>query len=290
MLSPVASAAPANKIGKHRRPAWTAADPQEIIVHANYGEMIGTYKVSGKEAAALQDRYAKAKREFDQGAAAEIVAALINPKMVDRLIDELIRVNKPPIIVVPHPEYDPDEPTDPTKKITNALPFALGGYLARELGCDFDNEIIEVARPGRTTLTKFPRFLWQPRFEGSVHHDRAYIIADDVCTFGGTFAALRGHIVSNGGTVLSVTALSKGNGRCVPFPIAPATRDVLLSTYGPEFSTLWKEEIGHDEHSLTEGEGAFLAHWGQSTAAGRDQKSRLQSLRDRLAEAAGKAS
>lgn len=279
--------APVSKMGKHVRVPWAKGDASEIIVHSPWSELKGTYKVSGKDAEALQERYRKAKSEFDEVAAADIVSWLINPTMVERLVDAVLAADKPVRIVVPHPEFASDEPIDPTKRITNALPFAIAAHLAADLGCEVDKEINEVARPGRTTLNRFERFLWQPRFEGAVSPDHAYILADDVCTLGGTFAALRSHIVANGGTVIAVTALSLENGKCVPFAIADNTRNVLLDKYGREFSTLWKEEIGHDEQSLTEGEGAFLVNWTSKKAPGRDPQSRLQSLRDRLAEAAG---
>lgn len=281
----LAVAAQARKIGKHVRVPWREADSPEIIVHSNWSELKGSYKVTGKDAEFLKGRYHKAKREFDQEAAAEIVAWLASAAMVDRIVDAVMGANKPVKIVVPHPEFDPDEQADATRGITNALPFAFAAFLAAELGCEIDTDIIEVARPGRTSLNRFERFLWQPRFEGAVSSEHAYIIADDVCTLGGTFAALRSYIVAHGGTVIAVTALSLANGKCVPFAIAENTRNVLLSLYGTEFSTLWKEEIGHDEQSLTEGEGHFLVEWGEKELSG-DPASNLQSLRDRLAKAA----
>ncbi|SFZ86669.1 hypothetical protein SAMN02983003_3863 [Devosia enhydra] len=275
------------KAGKHFRLPWVKADPREVLVHCSWQELKGTYKVSERDAPVKQARYEAAKRRFDHAAAAEIVGELISDAIIDRVIDALITTNMPPLIVVPHPEYDPDEPKSSPLPITNALPFAIAGRLAAELDCEIDKEIIEVARPGRTALNRFQRFLWQPRFQGAVRSDRAYILADDTCTLGGTFAALRHHIVEQGGTVIAVTALSLGNGDCVPFPIADRTKGVLLSKYGPELSTLWREEIGHDEQSLTEGEGAFLVDWAEKEHPGRDQSALLQRLRDRLAQAAG---
>lgn len=274
------------KAGKHHREPWDSGCPAEILVHCRWQQLRGDYKVSAKQAEVNRQRYKRAKSHFDLQAAADIVDELISPATVDRIIDQLIKTNLPPLIVVPHPEYDPDEGGH-EGQITNALPFAIANYLAAELDCETDAEIIEVARPGRTKLRIFERFLWQPRFEGSVRLDRAYILVDDTCTLGGTFAALRSHIVGNGGTVIALTALSRGDGTHARFPIASRTRDVLLSIYGPEFSTLWTEEIGHDEKSLTEGEGSFLEGWGKEKGS-RDPATLLRALRDRLAETAGK--
>lgn len=274
------------KLGKHQRHPWTDKDPEHIIVHCRWDQLKGTFRASKREMARGTAIYERAKRQFDQEAAADLVKSLINPSVIDRLIDAVLAANLPPLIIIPHPEYDPHEPPDDPLKITNALPFAMAAYIAAELGCDIDSEIIEVARPGRTKLTRFPRFLWQPRFEGAVCRDRAYILADDNCSLGGTFAMLRSHIVANGGTVIGVTALSNTNGADCRFPIAKSTFSVLLSAYGTGIANLWKEEIGHDIQSLTEGEALFLADWGE---AGGHPDSLLRRLRDRVAKARSQA-
>lgn len=217
-------------------------------------------------------------------AAIDLVEKLLNPKAVDAVVDAVIAANKPALIVVPHPEYDPHEPSGDPLKITNALPFAMAARLAAELDCEIDEEIVEVARPGRTKLTKFPRFIWQPRFEGAVRRDRSYILVDDNCTLGGTFAMLRNHVVANGGTVAAVTALSNSDGVDCPFPVAPETLDVLMSLYTSDVSTFWNEEIGHEISSLTQGEGHFLWSWGKERGTGHPL---LQQLRDRVAKAKG---
>src|SRR5690606_25083940 len=94
------------------------------------------------------------------------------------------------------------------------------------------------------------------------------IIADDNCTLGGTIAALRSHIVRNGGTVVGVTTLSTTQGANFRLPVAPDTLDMLLSTFSGEISGLWKEEIGHEIQCLTEPEGLFLAGWGRDPVHG----------------------
>lgn len=277
-------------MGQHKREPWTAG-PENVFVHCRWDQLKGTYKASAKEAARGTEKYERAKLHFDEQAAAELVDSAIRPAAVDAIIDALLIVNKPAVIVVPHPEFNALDPSGKDAlSITNAIPFAFAAYLAQELGGSIDTEIIEVARPGRTRLGNFPRFLWQPCFDGAVRQDCAYIIADDNCTLGGTIAALRSHIVRSGGTVAAVTSLSTNHGLDFRLPIAPSTVDVLLSVYSEEISALWIEEIGHDVPCLTEPEGVFLAKWGQDPASGaRPGASAIRRLRDRLSAAAGKA-
>ena len=179
--------------------------------------------------------------------------------------------NKPALIVSPQPGFHEDGPCDPVSDVpTNAIPFALASLIAEDLGCEMDDKILQVARPGRSTLKKFPRFLWQPAFGGVVRPDRAYIIVDDVCTNGGTLAALRSHIVANGGTVVAATTLAHTTGSSQPFPIERATQGMLRSFYGDALDGLWVQEIGHEIQCLTEGEGVGLVEWSREHVPGRD--------------------
>lgn len=275
------------KIGPHQRYPWTADCPKLIFAHCRWDQLKGTYKKSVKEAARGTEIYVRAKKMFDHDAAADLVEKWVSKRAIDKIIDCVIAANKPPVIAIPHPEFDPLEPAGDPLSPTNALPFAFAAYLAAELGGSIETEIVEVARPGRTRLGRFPRFLWQPSFNGTVRQDCAYVLADDNCTAGGTFAALRSHIAANGGTVAAVTALSNGSGKDCPLPIAETTVDVLLSTYSAGITSLWIEEVGHEIKCLTELEGAFLADWGRGPGTRGPEP--LQRLRDRLADAAAKA-
>jgi hypothetical protein len=197
----------------------------------------------------------------------------------------------PALVVFPHPEFDSGDPVDPgAERPKNALPFAFANYMAEDLGCDVDEAIIEVNRPGRTELGLFPRLLWQPRFEGEVRRDRAYILVDDVVTLGGTLAALRSYIVAGGGTVIAASALANTYGRHQKFGIADDTVRVLKSKYGTEFDDLLKEEVGHDSKSLTEVEGQALSDWHDDECRDCGPGDRaLQRLRDRFSKAAASA-
>jgi hypothetical protein len=154
------------------------------------------------------------------------------------------------------------------------------------LEAEIDGEIVQRARVGRTVLTPFPRFLWQPSFDGAVRPDVAYIIVDDVLTLGGTTAALRSHIVNNGGTVAAYTALAHKSGHSQPLALSEQTWQQLCSLYGNELGSFWEREIGHHARNLSEAEGSYLAKWG----FGQDRSGAplLECLRSRLAEAAAK--
>ncbi|TXM70943.1 phosphoribosyltransferase [Methylobacterium sp. WL69] len=279
------------KKGRHDRVPWEARDPRQILVHSTFGKMRGTHQRPAKEAEQYVARYERAKRGYCPEAAAEIVEECVDMRIVDLLIDALFEVNKPALIVCPCPGFN-DGHDDPVVNPlpTNAIPAAFSALLAAELGCDVDADIIQIARPGRTVLNKFERYLWQPCYEGAVRSDRAYIIADDVCTNGGTLAMLRSHIVSQGGTVIAATTLGHTTGNSQSFPIERATLGVLMSAYGSGLQSLWREEIGHEPQCLTDGEGIGLAEWTRERVGRGTQERALQCLRDRFAEARGNAS
>lgn len=264
---------------------WTGSDPSHVYAHCRWDQLKGTFRASAKEAARGTALYNRAKTEFDHTAAADLVDRTVSRDAVNKIIDKLLAANMPARIVFPHPEFDPQEGSG--GRPTNAIPFAFGAYLAEVLGGDIETDIIEVARPGRTKLAQFPRFLWQPQFAGGVHRDCAYIIADDNCTLGGTLTCLRHHIVSHGGTVAAVTALSTQSGVDFLLPIAEGTVRQLLEMYSDGLSDFWIERIGHDIRCLSESEGAFLVNWGRTRGIGTGSGA-LERLRDRLDEAAAK--
>ena len=276
-----------SKVGPHYRVPWRDTDPTAIYINASLNELYGKQGRSEKEAAARFGRYQSAKYNFEMDAAVAIVNEVLKNSVIDKIVDRMIAVNKPAIVVHPYPEYDAGtgEITAQTP-LKNALPFAFAHTLAQELGCEVDQEIVEIARPGRTKLNIYERFLWQPKFSGAVKTSHAYILVDDVCTICGTFAALRSHIVEHGGTVMAISALSYANGVHMQFPIAEATLRMVRNTYGPEIDVFWKEEIGHDISCLTEAEGQRLIGYHIQNCAGRTGAGALQLLRDRIAEAA----
>lgn len=277
------------KIGPHSRADWHGNEGLVIHVHGSLAEVQGQFRRGSTEAMELKQRYHRAKYHFDMTAATDIVAECIDPNAIENIIDLVLETDRDPLVVMPHPEFD-SEATHDCFLPTNAIPFAFAGYLAASLGCEVDNEIGEIARPGRTKLSRVARFLWQPKFSGVVSRKHAYIIVDDVCTICGTLAALRSHIVSNGGTVVAVSALGRADGcRTVPLPIAADTLSMIYSGFGAGIRELWLEEVGHELSCLTEMEGRFLAWWhSEHCAAVRSGDEALQRFRTRLSAAAAK--
>lgn len=190
---------------KHPRVGWKKADCPLVFVHNRWDHVKGTSIDIGSEEEYFRDQYRAAKWHYNMTAAVDLVQRCVSEEKLDRIVDILLDGKKPPRLVLPHPPFDDEEACGvlkPNQRApTNAIPFALAGYLSRVLGAEIDEDIQMSARVGRTKLGKWARFLWQPHFVGSVRDDVTYIMVDDVCTLGGTFAALRSYIVRSGGTV-----------------------------------------------------------------------------------------
>lgn len=267
----------------HPREPWKAEPP--IFVHAP----LNTLK--GKAGTKARGQYTAAKRSFDMNAAVDVVARCISKSASDRIVSYVLGGGRDAIIVMPHPAFDDDEgaaSVSTSDTPLNAIPFAYAGYLCKTTGCSVDEELVQSARVGRTKLSKWARFIYQPSFGGAVRTDRPYIIADDVTTTAGTMAALRSYIVRNGGHVLFCTALANQSGREQLFSITPETQLVLKDALGVDFEPYWLETVGHSLECLTEFEGRFLRGWCDEQAkqghTGGDKL--LQRLRDRIDEAA----
>lgn len=273
----------------HLRPPWSGGET--VFVCGSLNELNG----KGLQGRAARDRkllYFKAKNNCDYDSADRIVEAMLDDRCLDRLIDQVepfMAKGTPLICVVPHPPFD-DVNGDGAAlvgaaHVKNALPVQYMGRLSVELEAEIDEQIVQKARVGRTKLRQFPRFLCQPCFDGVVRQDAAYILIDDVLTTGGTLAALRSHIIRNGGQVAAITTLAHGQGSDQPLALANATCNELYKGFGKEISGFWRKEIGHDAEHLTEAEGRILLKWRGGDGP---WDAPLQRLRDRLAEAAAK--
>ena len=276
----------------HERMPWDSRTPTHVLVHTELSRLYGTHASFGDQRDEREALYEQAKHDLDADAAWAIVREAISEEIIDQLADQIDRLNPADrlFIVIPHPAFEEGvaERQDPALGPTNAIPIIFGHYLAERLACEVDNEITQIARVGRTNLNRFQRFLWQPCFEGDVQPGTHYIIVDDVVTLGASFAALRSHIVRQGGSVCAVTALAHKDGRNQQFPITSGTIEAVRTLYGSRIDPFWQEAIGHDVEALTEAEGLFLRQWGRDclsagTGAGEPL---LYRLRDRLDQAA----
>lgn len=271
------------KIGPHYRAPWTAQDPSSVRVSTKYDVVkSGTPFADRGSGKAARQKYESAKRERNHQAAAEIVDAYATDAWIDNVVDDVlpyVEEGRQIIFVWPMPGFAGSDHDHDGKPVSNALPAAVAAALAKVIGGELNETIVQIARPGRTKLKKLQRYLYQPTFDGDVDEKAAYVLVDDACTTGGTLAALRTHIIGKGGMVVAAAALCSPSGEDCPFPLAPETKEMLFRSYGPELRTLWVEEIGHDVEFLTEGEGRGLRVWGQENA---DRKPIVHALRDRF--------
>lgn len=231
------------------------------------------------QAAALRAAYERAKGQRDADAATVVTDRFATDGWVDRIVDDMQAspARDKYTLVWPTPSFVRGADARSVRPAMNALPAAIAAYLSDVLGASLNETIVQAARPGRTKLSRMERFLYQPMFDGEVDQDSGYIIVDDVCSTGGTLAALRHHIVSSGGTIVSVCVLGNRTGVDQTFPIADRTHSVLLSVFDEGIIPFWLEEVGHDVECLTDLEGnALLEWWGDREQCG---KPPLQCLR-----------
>lgn len=269
----------------HPRVPWPPNYPP-VLVQTRLDVLKGRDEVE-------QATYRAAKVHFSMAAAEETVGRCVSKAVKDSLIAHTIVGGLDASILVPHPAFDDEsggELFSTSETPRNALPFAYAAYLSRTLGCPIDEEIVQIARIGRTKLTKWPRYLFQPSFGGVVRPNQTYIIADDVVSTGGTMAALRSYIIRNGGHVVFATALANGTGKNQAFSITEQTVNLLLVAFGDGLDEFWTETIGHGIGCLTETEGAFLREWSDEQQASGcvAGPNLLQRIRDQLDQAAAK--
>lgn len=264
------------KVGLHQRAAWREDSPRQVRVSAEYRKIKGG--AGGPESPGQPD-YEAAKSRRDQDAAARLLDRYATDQWLDAVVDDVFVSGKTAdlVLVWPMPDFSGNSASHDRRPITNALPGATAVFLADVLDARINDKIVQIARPGRTLLSRMERFLYQPVFNGEVETDCGYVLVDDMCTTGGTLAALRTHIVEHGGTVVGACALGYPEGRDQTFPPARDTTSMLLSTFSRALIPFWLEEVGHDIQCLTESEGRVLLDWwGRQTG----RQSPLQQFRN----------
>lgn len=270
----------------HEREPWNLPICAKALVHTKLSVFQGTEE-RGMEKSKIAKLYNSAKTESDFESATKLVDIIWKQDVEDALVNLVLEGGIAPIIVFPHPGFDDDDAIDHDAgnriHSRNALPFAYAARLRIALTAHDNVTIKQAARVGRTKLSRFPRFVYQPSFVGDVSRDRPYILVDDTLTLGGTLAMLRSYIVGQGGTVIAVTALAHSLGKDIEFAQRAVTNDSLVSMYGSDLTPLWKGEIGHDHDRLTDAEGRFLLEWGKDRSLDLSSREPLvQQLRARL--------
>jgi hypothetical protein len=195
--------------------------------------------------------YWPAKRHRDAGAAIRLCDTITKEEVLEELYDlGYSEEGSPPIVaapaLVPHDSR-------------NALARGYARWLASELAWEADNGVFQsrTINRGFTTNGWF-RILHEPAFYGTVRAGRRYVLADDVCTMGGTLASLRGFIEARGGAVIGMTVLASYDGRHTEISLAPTTLGRLNAHLGGRLASLYEEEVGHGIECVTEQEGQFL--------------------------------
>jgi hypothetical protein len=275
----------------HLRAPWGPDGDEWTLVHSRLDQVNGNFKDYGDLKKDYYRTYLAAKHQFDIKSAYEIIDRCIKPETMDIMARFVAQLERRPILIFPHPSFDDEDGIDGKTAIgrlpSNAIPFAFAEYLSRRLGCKVNETIIQSARPGRSKLTMWMRFLCQPKFDGNVDVTSPYIVIDDVITTGGTFAALRGYIIQNGGTVAGTAALAHKNGVHQKFAIADQTLGVLKSLYGAGLDSYWTGTFGHAPSTLTETESEFWAFHARTEWASVSRGAELlHCLRERINRAA----
>ncbi|MFU8925132.1 phosphoribosyltransferase [Acinetobacter puyangensis] len=153
----------------------------------------------------------------------------------------------------------------------NRIPAIFAEILSGHLGFDICDDIVQTVKANHTNASAYERIVRQPMFDGYVEQGRNYVILDDTVAMGGTLAALKGHIESNGGKViLAVTLTGYSDIDLVPLE---KTLNYVRNKH-PELSEWWKNEFGFPIEYLTQGE---LGHFKKPNS--------LDEIRSRLIEA-----
>jgi hypothetical protein len=155
----------------------------------------------------------------------------------------------------------------------NAIPVAFAALLARELGARLWLEICQINKVDHTGANAIARIKNQPCFGGRVPPGTC-LICDDVVTYGGSLANLRGFLMKGGAKVIAATTMGAAYGSTKLSPENTLIQD-LQTRYGQELET-FTGSLGFKSECLTSREAFFLS--GLRTA---------QRLRDCFAEGPG---
>jgi hypothetical protein len=197
-------------------------------------------------------RYIAAKKKRDTTAARQVVHDLVSDDVADEVFDACRGYMGGPKPVVVAPSLSLDESQ-------NVLAIGYGHWLAAEMGWELERRIFQSRTAGRDFVTDgWYRLVQQPAYYGAVQAERDYVVADDVCTMGGTMASLRGFIESKGGRVICMTALASGGGHHVEIALAGPTKSGLYGAHDGQLDQILRTELGYGLDCLTEPEGQFV--------------------------------
>lgn len=228
-------------VGVALRVPWANGFPP-VFVHTEWD---GT-----KSCLSTHRDYSRAKRRRDAKAAFRVCDELAHEATLEKIYEVChSQADAPPLVVAP--ALSPAE-------TQNALAIGYGRWLAYEMHWDFSERIHQSRKVSRDYKNGWSRLLNEPEYYGAVEAGRRYVIADDVCTMGGTLASLRGFIECQGGHVICMTTLASGSGNDVEVSLAPPTLLKLGGAFDGQIDDILRAEVGHGASCLTEPEGQFI--------------------------------
>lgn len=195
--------------------------------------------------------YFPAKKRRDIQAAERVCRRVMRESVCERIFEVCESPDeRPPIVIAPSMNLLESQ---------NVLAIGYAQNLAFEMGWEVAKHVFQGVSVKRDFVTDgWFRIANQPEFYGEIEQGRRYVIADDVCTMGGTISSLKGFIESKGGRVICATTLAGQTGGALEIAISARTVYGLQSRDGGEFARIVKEELGYGIECLTEPEGRFL--------------------------------
>lgn len=194
-------------------------------------------------------KYWPAKKRRNTSAALVVCEAVAREETLEQIWD-IGFGNPSPIIAVPALTLNETQ---------NVLAIGYAKWLADEMGWEVARETFQAKTVSRDfNIDGWFRLVNQPAFYGKIEEGRRYIVADDVCTMGGTIAELRGYIESQGGCVICATTLATRDGNNVKISLAAETLRELNGALNGQLAKVVRTELGYDISCLTEAEGQFL--------------------------------
>ena len=137
----------------------------------------------------------------------------------------------------------------------NAIPVAFAEILAEQTGAKLVANVLREKAAADYPTDSISRIVHQSGFDGHVPKG-SYLICSDICTYGSTFANLRGHIIHQGGDVVAATALAAN---IFSSTLVPDTTVLMgiSARFRNELSTI-TTHLGFDYDRLTSREAYFI--------------------------------
>jgi hypothetical protein len=220
------------------------------------------WRVDGKRCLSEHELYEDAKRKGDVRAALKVIEDSVDWDQLDLIVDfHRDRSGRLPSLVAPSLAEGGG---------VNALPVAYSAFLAKELGFPRCDTLFQHQGVKRDLKGGWFRFANKALLFGEIQPDHTYIIADDVCTLGGTIAETRSFIEGLGGHVVGATCLASATGHNVQLALTDKTSYELATKFGDPLRDFWKEEFGYDTDCLTDPEASYLVRNGVNVDGIRD--------------------